>query len=409
MPLSAFQRPATLRAADLDLYREFYGASVREMDRTVASTASRREVIDLTHGDTRAFVPPKSAERDFAAALAENTEAYTAYRGSANVRSMLAPRLSALLGRSVDPSSQLVLTPGTQGGLFTSLSALVSPGDIVAFPAVEYFMDERICAYLGATSYRLPLHQDEQGVITVKEEDLDEAARRGVSGLVLSHPNNPTGGIYARESAERLASWVVAHDLWAVVDQLYCRLVFDDRDYVHIGSLPDMSERTVILAGPSKTESMSGYRIGAAVGPSEIIDAMEQVISLTSLRTAGYAQQTLRHWMDDDGSWLNLRTTAHQRIRDALVERLRSMPGVSVATPAGSSYVFPNASRSPWATTHGESDFAMAVALKQNGVLIAPGYQFGVAGRGHFRINFSQDADRLRRACDAIEEVLTNS
>ncbi len=406
--MTTFRRPPSLRAAELDAYQEFYGASVWEMDRTVASIAARREVIDLTHGDTRAFVPPESAERDFAAALAENTEAYTQYRGSANVRATLAPRLSALLGRSVDPSSQLVLTPGTQGGLFTSLSALVAPGDVVAFPAVEYFMDERICAYLGATSYRLPLHQDEHGIITINDEDLEDAARHGVSGLVLSHPNNPTGGIYARESAERLASWVVAHDLWAIVDQLYCRLVFDDREFVHIGTLPAMSERTVTLVGPSKTESMSGYRVGAAIGPSEIIDSMEQVISLTSLRTAGYAQQTLRHWMDDDGSWLSERTKAHQQIRDTLVERLRSIPGVSVSAPAGSSYVFPDASLSPWAIAHGDSDFALAVALKQNGVLIAPGYQFGVAGRGHFRINFSQDADRLGRACDAIEEVLRN-
>ena len=168
-----------------------------------------------------------------------------------------------------------------------------------------------------------------------------------------------------------------------------------------------MSERTVTLVGPSKTESMSGYRVGAAVGPPEMIDAMEQVISLTSLRTAGYAQQTLRHWIDDDGAWLSERTKAHQQIRDTLVERLRAIPGVTVSTPAGSSYVFPDASSSPWALAHGDDDFALAVALKKNGVLIAPGYQFGIAGRGHFRINFSQDAERLSRACDAIEEVLT--
>jgi aspartate/methionine/tyrosine aminotransferase len=404
--VTTFRRPPSLQAAELDLYKEHYGASVREMDRQVAGTVSEREFIDLTHGDTRAFLPPESAERDFVAALAENSEAYTAYRGSANVRTMLAPRLSELLHRAVDPDQQLVLTPGTQGGLFTSLSALVTPGDVVAFPAVEYFMDERICGYLGATSYRLPLHQDEHGIITVHDEDLEEAARRGVSGLVLSHPNNPTGGVYARESAERLAAWVVAHDLWAIIDQLYCRLVFDDHDYVHLGALSDMPERTVTLVGPSKTESMSGYRVGAAVGPREVVDAMEQVISMTSLRTGGYAQQTLRHWMDDDTPWLNERTKAHEQIRDTLVERLRSVPGVTVSTPAGSSYVFPDASLSPWAAVHGNNDFALALALKKNGVLIAPGYQFGVAGRGHFRINFSQDAERLSRACDAIEEVL---
>lgn len=401
-----FRLPPGLRAAELALYEDLYGASVREMDRIVAATASSRGVIDLTHGDTRAFLPPESAERDFVAALAENTEAYTAYRGSASVRTTLAPRLSELLGRPVDADHQVVLTPGTQGGLFTSLSALVAPGDVVAFPAVEYFMDERICAYLGATSYRLPLHQDANGIITIDDDDLDEATRRGVSGLVLSHPNNPTGGIYARESAERLAAWVAANDLWAVIDQLYCRLVFDDHDYVQLGSLGDMSERTVTLVGPSKTESMSGYRVGAAVGPRELVDAMEQVISLTSLRTGGYAQQTLRHWMDDDGPWLHERSKAHQQIRDTLVERFRSIPGVTVSVPAGSSYIFPDASQSPWALAHGNDDFALAVAFKKNGVLVAPGYQFGLAGRGHFRINFSQDVDRVSRACDAMEEVL---
>ncbi|HEY1761442.1 MAG TPA: aminotransferase class I/II-fold pyridoxal phosphate-dependent enzyme [Acidimicrobiales bacterium] len=404
--MSAFRLPPSLQSAELDLYKRHYGSSVREMDRSVAATTSTRSIIDLTHGDTRAFLPPESAERDFAAALAENTEAYTAYRGSASVRTTLAPRLSELLGCSVDPDSDLLLTPGTQGGLFTSLSAIVSPGDVVAFPAVEYFMDERICAYLGAISYRLPLHQDENGIITIHDEDLDEASRHGVKGLVLSHPNNPTGGIYSKESADRLAAWVVANDLWAIVDQLYCRLVFDDNDFVHLSSLHEMSERTVTLLGPSKTESMSGYRVGAAVGPRAIIDAMEQVISLTSLRTGGYAQQTLRHWMDDDGPWLHERTKAHQQIRDTLVERFRSISGVTVSTPAGSSYVFPDISLSPWALAHGDDDFALAITLKKNGVLIAPGYQFGVAGRGHFRINFSQDAEILNRACDAIEEVL---
>jgi aspartate/methionine/tyrosine aminotransferase len=110
--------------------------------------------------------------------------------------------------------------------------------------------------------------------------------------------------------------------------------------------------------------------------------------------------------MDDDASWLEDRTKAHQQIRDTLVERFRSVPGVSVSAPAGSSYLFPDFSASPWAMAHGNDDFAFAVTLKKSGVLIAPGYQFGLAGRGHFRINFSQDADRLHQACDLIEAIL---
>src|ERR1019366_8148191 len=203
-------------------------------------------------------------------------------------------------------------------------------------------------------------------------------------------------------------AWVVANDLWAVVDQLYCRLIFRGHEYVHLGVLPGMASRTVTLIGPSKTESMSGYRVGAAVGPDEVIESMEQVISLAALRTGGYAQHTLRHWMDGDDEWLARRTDAHQAIRDSLVARLASIPGVRVSTPAGSSYVFPDCSATPWAQACGDNDFALAVDLKRAGVLIAPGYQFGLDGRGHFRINFSHDVALLERACDIIERTLTN-
>ncbi len=307
------------------------------------------------------------------------------------------------------PSGEIILTPGTQGGLFTSLSSLVSPGDVVAFPSREYFMDERITAYLGATAHRIPLRQDEHGIITLETADLEAATAAGARGVVLSHPNNPTGGVYARESLERLAAWVVDGDMWAVVDQLYCRLVFAPHEYVHLGSLPGMAARTVTLVGPSKTESMSGYRVGAAVGPRDVIDAMEQVISLAALRTGGYAQHTLRHWMEGDGEWLAERTRAHEALRDSLVSRLRAVPGLRVSTPAGSSYVFPDCSMTPWALARGDNDdFVLAADLKRAGVLVSPGYQFGLDGRGHFRINFSQDAQRLDRACDIIERTLTH-
>jgi aspartate/methionine/tyrosine aminotransferase len=408
--MTMYKRPPALVAAELGAYTSLYGASVREMDRAVASTPGPDDLVDLTHGDTRAFLPPSSARADFEAAVEDNTEAYSPYRGSANVRRLLAPRIGSLLGRDVDPTIELILTPGTQGGLFTSLSALVAPGDVVAFPAKEYFMDERICAYLGAKAHRIALRQSERGIMTIDQADLDEAARNGARGIVLSHPNNPTGGVYARETAERLAAWVVASDMWAVIDQLYCRLIFDDNEFVHLGSLPGMAERTVTLLGPSKTESMSGYRVGAAIGPSDVIEAMEQVISLASLRTAGYGQHAMRHWMDNDETWLGERIQDHQEIRDFLVGALLTVPGMKVSSPGGSSYVFPDASESPWALRHGANDdFALAVALKKNGVLVCPGYQFGTDGRGHFRINFSQDFDRLSIACRRIQEVLANS
>ncbi len=403
----SFAPPPSLRAAALEGYVKAYGASVQQLDSLLAAAPAPAGLIDLTHGDTRAFVPPAVAVADFLAAVTENTEAYTPYRGSSSLRSRLAPRLGTLLGRSVDPADELIVTPGTQGGLFAALSALVSPGDRVALPDPEYYMNERIVAFVGADPVRLPLQQDSQGQLSIAEGDLNVANTAHARLLLLSHPNNPTGGVYHPATLDALARFAVEQDLMVIVDEMYCRMLLSDAPYRHLGSLPGMRERTVTLVGPSKTESMSGYRVGVAVGPAPAIDAMERVLSLACLRTSGYGQQTLRHWMDGDGEWLEDVIEAHRELRDLIVERLAAIPGVRVASPAGSSYVYPLVEGGRWARDdEGANDHELAVALKAAGVLIVPGYRFGPSNRGRFRINFSQDKERLIIAGERIAKVV---
>lgn len=403
-----FRPSSRLDAAALAGYAQRYGASVLDMDRDLARGSAPGDLIDLTHGDTRAFPPPPAAHGDVDAAIRANDEAYTPYRGSAAVRAGLADRVGVLLGRSVDPRRELIVTPGTQGGLFAALSSIVSPGDAVALPDPEYFMSERIVRYLGGDVARIAVTQTRaSGVLSVDEQSLAAVRSRRPRALVLSHPNNPTGGVYSPRSLELLSALVKGEEMVAVIDELYCRLTYPPAALVHLGALEGMAERTVTLLGPSKTESMSGYRVAVAVAPPAAIDAMERVQSLASLRTAGYGQHALQHWMDGDGAWLAERVAQHQRLRDAVVGHLRSMPGVQVAVPAGSSYVFPQVAGWRGATGDGEvDDHVLALAFKEAGVLINPGYQFGPAGRSRFRVNFSQDERVLDRAFERMAEVL---
>jgi aspartate/methionine/tyrosine aminotransferase len=255
---------------------------------------------------------------------------------------------------------------------------------------------------------RLPLDQDDQGRLSIGAERLAAARAERPRLLLFSHPNNPTGGVYDASTIQALAKFAVDEDLVVVVDQLYCRLIYGGVTYTHLGALPGMIERTVTLVGPSKTESMSGYRVGVAVGPPAAVDVMERVLSLSSLRAAAYCQQALRHWIVGDADWLAQRIAEHQELRDLLVERLRTIPGVSVASPAGSSYVFPLIEAPRWARNgDGPDDHEIAVAFKAAGVLVSPGYQFGPAGRGRFRINFSQDRERLLIAIERITTALS--
>jgi len=398
--------PPALAAAALPHYAEGYGGSVLELDRALGAAAGPADLIDLTHGDTRAFPPPDAALADLLAAAQANDEAYTAYRGSASLRARLAPRLAELLGRPVDPDRELIITPGTQGGLFIALSALLGPGDQVALPNPDYFMSERIVAYLGARARRLALELSDDGRLHIGPAELGAAGEARL--LLLSHPNNPTGGVYDPATAESLAEWVVAGDRFAVVDQLYCRQLFAGAGFTQLGALSGMAERTVTLVGPSKTESMSGFRVGVAVGPAAVVDAMERVLAMASLRTTAHAQQTLRHWLDADSEWIATRVAAHAQIRDRLVGALRDIPGLRVASPLGSSYVFPDATHTAWGRTHrGARADALGIDLKRAGVLINPGYQFGTGWPMSFRINFSQDAERLEAAARRIAGVLT--
>jgi aspartate/methionine/tyrosine aminotransferase len=405
MSATALRDPPALAAAALPHYAEGYGGSVLELDRALAAAPAPGDLIDLTHGDTRAFPPPPSAAADLLEAVEANVEAYTAYRGSASLRALLAPRLGELLGRPVDPERELIITPGTQGGLFIALSALLAPGDQVALPNPDYFMSERIVAYLGARARRLDLHLSDEGRLRIDPGELAGAGEARL--LLLSHPNNPTGGVYGAATVEALADWVRSGDRFVVADQLYCRQVFSGAGFSHLGALEGMGERTVTLVGPSKTESMSGFRVGVAVGPAPAVDAMERVLAMASLRTTAHAQQALRHWLDADADWIAERVRAHERIRDRIVSSLRGVSGLRVASPLGSSYVFPDASATAWGRAHaGDRADTLAVALKQAGVLINPGYQFGIGWPMSFRINFSQEPERLEHAVRRIAGVL---
>ena len=137
----------------------------------------------------------------------------------------------------MDPASELIVTPGTQGGLFAALSALVSPGDRVVFPDPEYFMNERILSYLGAVPIRLPVHQDDNGRLSIGADDLAAARRQG-PGVVAVASQQPDGRCLQASTIQALADMAVEEDLVVVVDQLYCRLIYNGVEYTHLGSLP---------------------------------------------------------------------------------------------------------------------------------------------------------------------------
>jgi aspartate/methionine/tyrosine aminotransferase len=373
--------------------------SGRQADLELQLDGASHGLIDMTHFDVTRFPAPDWALPAFVRAAGSGTAAYTAYRGGPDVRDRCAEAISALLSVSVDADRNLVLTTGTQGGLFAVLSALVDVGDRVALTDPEYLFAERILRFLGAEVIRIPLRADGTEP-QVDLQQLEAAALGGIRLFLTSNPNNPTGTVYSAETVRGIAALAVQHDFLVVVDQLYCRLVYDGTPFRHIAGEPGMDTRAVTLLGGSKTESLTGYRIGAVVASAEVIDAIEQVVAFSALRAPAYSQHVLTGWLSDDENFVRERVRQLHLLQRQATERLRGVAGVSVEPGAGTAYLWPDVSGLDL------TSLDAARMIYDAGVVVSPGYQFGPSGKTRFRMCFAQDEARLDAALNRITAAL---
>jgi aspartate/methionine/tyrosine aminotransferase len=382
-------------------YADAVGLAIGAAERELASRAraTGRKLLDLTYADTHRFPPPDWALEALVHAAGGAGPTYTPYRGDATVLAEVASSVARFLGVPVDPERELILTPGTQAGLFAALAALVDVGTAVVLPDPDYITSERLIRFLGGQPVRTPLRHLPDGAhldLDQLAEQIDEDARC----ILLSNPNNPTGAVHTGEVLVGIAELALRHDLFVIVDQLYSRLVYDGRRFVHFAALEGMKERTVTLLGPSKTESMSGFRIGVACGPPDVITAMEDVIGATVLRAPAYAQWMLVPWLRDDHDFVADRIRDYQALRDRTVAAFDDVDFIDLQAPHGTAYAFPSV------RALGRSDQEVAACLIDAGMVVNPGYQFGTGGLGSFRICFAQDEHVWEDALSRIVQTL---
>ncbi|MGH7238576.1 MAG: pyridoxal phosphate-dependent aminotransferase, partial [Candidatus Saccharimonadales bacterium] len=199
----------------------------------------------------------------------------------------------------------------------------------------------------------------------------------------------------------RIASLTSQFKITVIVDELYSRLIYDNVRYTHLAALPGLFERTVTLLGPSKTESMSGYRLGVVVAPSAIVDYMENVLSITALRAPAYAQHVLVPWLRDDREWLVARLSEFNSLRDMTIKQLRRLPWLKLHPQMGTAYAWADVS----ALGLPGPKVAEAI-LTEASVLVSPGYQFGPNNEGCFRVCYARDESQWQQALEKMTFVL---
>jgi aspartate/methionine/tyrosine aminotransferase len=389
-----------IRRTHLEYRSAAPGISVRQADLSLRLDGGGNGLLDTTHFDTVRFPPPWWAEEAMRAAVENGAWAYTPYRGSPEVLGELSVAISGFLGSPVT-AANLALTPGTQGALFTTLSSIVNEGDLVLLADPDYLFCERILAFLGARIERIPLAFDTDEP-TLDLEMIESFLPQQPKLLVFSHPNNPTGAVYSEKMIARVAELALEGGFRVLVDELYSRLVYESTPFPHLRAQPGMDETAITLLGPSKTESMSGFRIGVVVAPADVIQAVEQCLAMTSLRAPAYSQHLIGRWLVDDHEFLEERIRDLAAIQRVTVAKLLEVPGLRVTPQQGTAYLFIDVS------AFGVSDVEVAAALQQEAqVIVSPGYQFGERGLGHFRICYARDEAEWDLALDKIVACLT--
>ncbi|MGB7212333.1 MAG: pyridoxal phosphate-dependent aminotransferase [Gemmatimonadales bacterium] len=361
--------------------------------------------VDFSHGDVNAtaFAPaPGALDAFIEGEHRGGTQAYTEYRGGAELRDQVARKLATFTGHPIAAAEELIITPGTQGALFLALGATVNAGDRVAIVWPDYFANRKLVTFLGAEVVPVRLdhlaHTDRAGLDL---DALEAVFKSGVRTFLFSNPNNPTGVIYSPREIAGIVELADRYGVTAIVDQLYSRLQYSGQRYTHLCASGIAADRVITIMGPSKTESLSGYRLGVAFGAAHLIDRAEQLQAIVSLRAPGYSQAVLRTWFNEPEGWLAERTRQHQAIRDDLIALFRAVPGLSVRTPEAGSYLFP---RLP-ALSLSLHDFVRALRA-QAGAIVTPGTEFSPDATDSIRLNFSQNHPAAVAAVQRIIQLI---
>lgn len=358
--------------------------------------------VDFSHGDVDAFTPTPGSFEEFSNGVdVGGQQAYTEYRGSLDIRTQLAKDLQDFTGAAVLADEGLIITTGTQGALFLAIASTVSAGDKVAIVQPDYFANRKLVQFFDGQMVPVQLRYMNNGQSAGLDlAELRSAFENGAKVFIFSNPNNPTGVVYSSDEVQEIANLADEFGAVVIADQLYSRLRYNDAEYTHLRALTKQPENVVTIMGPSKTESLSGYRLGVAFGGAKIIERMEKLQAIVSLRAAGYNQAVLRTWFNEPEGWMAERVKLHQAIRDDLISVFQSA-GLETRTPQAGSYLFPQLP--PLSIDY--NDF-VRLLRHQAKVIVTPGTEFSPHSGASIRLNFSQDHKAAVAAAHRIVEMV---
>jgi len=351
------------------------------------------------------FDTPDNIKQAAIKALEEGFTKYTPVAGTDEARDAIIGKLKR--DQSLDyERNQIVISCGAKHTLYNITQALFQAGDEVLIPAPYWvsYPDQLILA--DATPVIVETAEENGFTVTVK--DLEKAITEKTRALVLNSPSNPTGGAYTRGQLEEIADLVKKKDILVISDEIYEKIIYRDFEFTSIAQLPEMQDRTVLVNGFSKAYSMTGWRLGYAAAPAELVGAIAKIQSQSTSNNTSFTLPAAVEALNGPQDFVEMMVVEFDKRRKYIVERLNGMDGVDCFDPVGAFYVFPN-----FAQAHkksfkgkliGDSTGLADYLLSEAKVAVVPGIAFGADDNA--RLSFATSMENIEKGIDRIETAI---
>ncbi len=361
--------------------------------------ANMPQVISLGIGEPD-FVTPPAILAAGVRSLEAGKTGYTSNSGLMELRQALADHLARLYDVHYDPETEIIVTVGVSEALHVAAVSLVESGDEVLVPEPCFVAYPAVIQFAGGQPVPVPTRYENDFQLDVA--DLERALTPRTRGILLGYPNNPTGAVMSRERLTAVADFAARHDLFVLADEIYDQLVYGVA-HTCFASLPGMAGRTILLGGFSKDYAMTGWRVGYACGPAELIAGLRKVHQYIIMSAPTPAQHAALAALTDPAGHQAVADmkAAYDARRRVVVDGLNRI-GLPTFEPRGAFYAFPDIR-----PTGLDSETFCQRLLHEHEVAVVPGEAFGAAGLGFVRLSYATAMDKIEKALERIDAFAT--
>lgn len=331
------------------------------------------------------------------AAMREGMTSYTSNAGLLDLRQAISRDMQCRYGVEYNPDTEIVTTVGVSEGLDLAMRVLLDPGDEVVVPEPTYVSYKPTVELAGGVAIGVPT--DEEHEFKLLPEVLEACITPRTKAILMGYPNNPTGATMSRAELQPIADVCAKHGLIVLSDEIYAHLTYEG-EHTCFASLPGMADRTVIFNGFSKAYAMTGWRLGYACGPSEIIEAMNRIHAYVALCAPVFAQVGAIEALSNGEVEMRRMIAEYDQRRRLFVKGLNDI-GLPCFMPRGAFYAFPRISHLGLTSR----EFSRRLLFEHN-VAAVPGDAFGPCGEGYLRCTYATSMDNLKIALERMEQFV---